>query len=69
MERPRPGEGSSGRGSGGGGGGSFGCANAGGMPPRRVVLRTNKGILEINLSGVRGEWSEGVWRELGGRSR
>ena len=39
------------------------------MPPRRVLFMTSKGILEMNLSGVRGEWSEGVWRELGGRSR
>ena len=39
------------------------------MPPRRVVLRKSKGILEINLSGVRGECSEEVWRELEGRSR
>ena len=29
----------------------------------------SKGSLEIYLSGVRGEWSEGVWRELRGISR
>ena len=29
---------------------------------------TSKGILEIYFSGVRGEWNEGVWRELRGMS-
>ena len=69
IERPRRGEGSSGRGSGGGGGGSFGCATACGIPPRRLVLRMSRGILEMNLSDVRGECIDGVHNELRGRSR
>ncbi len=48
------GEGRSGLGSGGVGGGGLGRLRVGGMPPRREVLATRMGILEIDLSAVPG---------------
>ena len=69
MDKPLRGEGRSALGRGGVGGGGLGMIGAGGVPPRREVFWMRTGILEMNLSGVRGECSEGVWRELGGRSR
>ena len=47
----------------------MGKNKAGGIPPRREVLRTSTGILEMNLSGVHGECGERVDSEWGGRSR
>ena len=63
------GDGRSGLGSGGVGGGGLGRLRVGGMPPRREVLTTRMGILEINLSAVPGGWGESVESEKGGRSK
>ena len=37
-----------------------GCGDFGCMPPRRVVLRMRKGILDMNLSGMSGGCNEVV---------